>query len=715
MQVIRYLVVGFFLAAPGEVLAKNTQALVISLDVPEDRAPDWLCVVATESCKDASSCLAAELPDLGLEPHRDWRFGFEAAAPSRKLPLPVDAALRALRRPELSDRDNLCSREDQNGCRPEVDLRQFRTVGTPAHPSSLSGRVVCGARPGTRSGTPEPGKIRRVAFIGLTFGDPLKDTSGIQEINFVGTTANVTFERPLSRETVTFAQVVGGDYAPSEASAIGDNENVLVKLRPRCSRFVAELPGHVAPIGAVSIRGESLDLKCSAPKTSSRTLALEVPYASTSDEKELTVELATVPASVSEARWTEALPPVPLRLGVRSLQFSWQRPIGCLADRWSEPTPADEKTWSQSCPRATLSDSTICEVLSKDPPSPEAELPTCEYQCTIDARFDSPRLPIPVRFDRIRTKDAGARTEIIYSWSDQVTFSGQTLTSTVAPIDRRVMLEFSNPFGWNDSWGDRIDAIQIATGRSSEQIDLTGRPPGQPLPRWISLATPGRTCSDRVRVTVIGTRPHDEKTFEVDRGRIALRQSLEFRSRAHGYVVLGGGSSYEEVKKEVKSDTSMATAMLSERRSIHSGLDLSIGFQIGLPGSLSVNTEVLGRLFFASRVDENDVVTGTPFVQGELRIGLEWLIFRRFSIAGLVGLGLGTAVFASDRKGRAYRFSSPVEVDPMIFTVWPRRLWLLWGVGLRFHEDYVLPVCDPGQRGFKTEPFLVLGLRGLLG
>jgi hypothetical protein len=50
-----------------------------------------------------------------------------------------------------------------------------------------------------------------------------------------------------------------------------------------------------------------------------------------------------------------------------------------------------------------------------------------------------------------------------------------------------------------------------------------------------------------------------------------------------------------------------------------------------------------------------------------------------------------------------------LEIDPIIFTMSPRRLWLIWGIGIRAHGEYRDP--DRNQR----EPFITLKLRGLFG
>src|SRR5678815_1847063 len=90
----------------------------------------------------------------------------------------------------------------------------------------------------------------------------------------------------------------------------------------------------------------------------------------------------------------------------------------------------------------------------------------------------------------------------------------------------------------------------------------------------ISLATPGRTCSDRVRVAVIGTRPYDERSFEADRGRIHLGRVREFRPRAYGYVIGGAGVSAQFTRS--------ALPVASSPRFLQPTLDLGIGFQFAV-------------------------------------------------------------------------------------------------------------------------------------
>jgi hypothetical protein len=698
--------------------AAPTRALVVSLDVVEDRAPDWLCILTQVKCKAGGDCEIGELSaiEAALEDRGAGRYGFRSDAQLGKLPVGLTTALRALARPPPGE--DVCSREDHGGCTPEVDLRQFGRTPTPRLPSRLAGRIVCGIRQGAETpraptadadATAGSLKGRRVAFLALTFSDPTRPVSGIQDITFVGTTANVSFERALDASTITFVQVIGGDYAASESSAIGTHENVVVKLHPRCTRVLAEVPAHTAAIDSVSITSASLGTTCHASSPGSRTIVLEVPYISASEDKRMMVRYATRPQpTTSEVRWTDAAPPSPLRLGVRSIQFTWRRPPRCLAERWTEPTPAAERaTWSPSCPRATLAEFTTCTVISPEP-ADRGELAACEYRCDVEDKLDPLALPIAVRFDRIRWNPTTTQSEVLYSWPDQVGFSGQELTSVVAPADRRVMLEFEDPAAWLGERGDRLDAIRIVSGHSSDQLDLTrGNDEGRRSP-WVSLSTPGRTCSDRVRLAITGTRTYDETTFDADHARIRLTRPYDYRPRLRGYALAGVGVIYREL---LRGGTALG--------------DLGLGAQYDLGGPLSIDLEVAGQVtktFYRgiAIVDHAAPLVGVPYARFDVRGAVEWWAYRSLGVAAAIGGGFGTPLDLSDvHTVGTLRFSALAEVQPIVFTVSPRRLWLISGVGVRLFEEHMNYMTDftaSPTPGLEHVPqwYLLLRIRGAL-
>src|SRR5262249_9333469 len=149
-----------------------------------------------------------------------------------------------------------------------------------------------------------------------------------------------------------------------------------------------------------------------------------------------------------------------------------------------------------------LSDSTICSVSSPETADATDQPEACEYHCEIDNKLDAPTLPISVSFDRIRVNSIAHRSEIVYSWKDRIEYSGQELTSVVAPGDRRVMLDSPTPFAWKDRSGNKIDAIKFRDGESVSQISLSGLGVDQVPPPWVSLPTAGRSCTDGVRIAI---------------------------------------------------------------------------------------------------------------------------------------------------------------------------------------------------------------------
>lgn len=739
--------------------------LRISLDVPEERAPDWLCILTTVECHPATNCPdAANLPQFVslLKKRGRKHYGFSSPPPSiDKLPPRVGAALRALARPtgpdQTCDREHPeacppCSREDTGACAPELDLRPLDQAGvTAAGRTKLRGQIVCGgpqSAAGAAGDDDFSGKPvlagsftnRRVAFVALMFRDQIWDGAGIQAVKRVGTRATITFDRPILSSRIRFLQVLGGDYTASLSSELEIDQRVTLALRPRCTHVVAEVPAHTAtaPIASISLAINSLGasehgdpgpprapdlLTCRPDHADARTIPLELPLTSPSDEKRLIVTYGTPQATTSDVRWVGAAPPTPLKLGVRSIQFRWQRPIGCLAERWGEPTPAPKPVqWTASCPKATLSGLPPCEVISHEPPAGGAELEACEYRCEIGDSLEPLLLPVPVTFDRIRAApssgwSAGGQPEVVYSWHDQLEAAGQELTSVVAPADRRVMVEFGDPSAWKDRAGDKIDAIEVASGSSSNRLELMGRSQGDVPPRWVSLPTAGRMCTDRVRVAISGTRHYEAKTFDVKGGRIELTRPYDFRPHWMSYGLLGTGSQFRHMTSNVRSATFG---------------DLGLGFQRELDGlswfdlAWSLDVEVIGQL--THTLYEGIELPGGPqsdflpvaYLRFDGRVALEAWYLRRFGFAVAMGGGFGTPLDAGDaRVVGITQKSGLVEAQPLIFTMFPGQLWFIVGGGLRLGEQHMNYTTDftgsPAPiRERDLQAYVFLRLRGAL-
>lgn len=692
MRVTRLLVAGITLCAGAASTSHGGPAgwLVISLDVPEERAPARLCLLSHVMCgkKDGKPCdntarldsVAGFFDDRGELPSR-----FRENSESPDIPSEIADALRSLA--TAPSETHLCSGGGYGACAPEINLREFHQLsesGQPVLPLTLSGNVVCGSQRhaqgaahlrGDGSGASEPrderSRPQRVALLSLAFHEPVKD--GIDSIVLEGTVARVHLTRATSSGVTV--QVIGGNYAISEASSSAADQHANVRLQPRCNRIIAQVLAHKAQITGIEFERGEEHHTCAPNDPKASTIPVELPFTPAGEEKLLTVTYDG--GGTSEKRWFESVPLSPLRLSARSIKFSWRRPVGCLAERWSEPTPPKEADdWSPACPRATLSNATPCK---RDGETPEV----CRYRCDIKEQ-SATSLPVLVTFERVRSHP-GALSEVLYSWRDQVDFD-QELTSVVSPADRRVMLEFADPAQWKDRFGDEIDEILIHSGQSASQIDLlhldhTGLPPP-----WVSVPSAGRTCGDRVRVAIVGTWPYLERTFDVRDGRIELARSYTYRKRTLFYALAGTG----ELVRHWRSNARSAAFA-----------DLGLGLQIDLARwlrSLVLDVEATGQIthtFYEGIELSNQPAadfTAVPYLRFDLRVAVEWWWRRRVGVAVAGGVGLGTPLYPDDaRTVGALRRSELLELHPLLFALRPARLWFLAGLGRRGgeqHRDY---------------------------
>jgi hypothetical protein len=294
-------------------------------------------------------------------------------------------------------------------------------------------------------------------------------------------------------------------------------------------------------------------------------------------------------------------------------------------------------------------------------------------------------LPLDVAFERTRSHSDG-RSEVLYSWREQLNVADQTLTSVVPPGDRRVILEFPDPAQWKNQFGDAVDEIRVHIGQSASQIDLLDIDHNKAPPPWVSLPGAGRTCSDRVRIAIRGSWRYHEKTF--DGGRIELISPFEYRKRALFYGLAGTGELFRHLG--------------SNARGARFG-DLGLGLQIDPAQwlrslrSLMLDIEVTGQLthtFYEGIELANQPAadfTAVPYLRFDLRVALEWWGLRRVGLAAAGGFGVGTPWYSGDaRMVGALQRSELVELQSLLALL-PTRLWFLAGVGWRGgeqHRDY---------------------------
>lgn len=654
--------------------------LFISIDVEEERSPDWVCVVTktfvcpgtTTPTTNASEC--ATTPVADFERLVDTGTGTVAEKGT-------NGAAANLRRAHDDNLIDTCDDVNREACRP-----------TQKYGDLSNGHIVCG---GKKRRDPS-----RVLILGLTYNTPR--TPGVESVDLNGGNAvSLTLQTELPSSAVTFVHVLGGDFAPSIIPFVGDRESAVVRPNPRCSRFLATMPAHEDPIRDVSLSSSTVGRQvCVAREPLTTALPIELPYTPPNERKTLGIVYASNPETRSEATWNSSLPPNTIELGVRAIRFDWDLP-GCLSDVWPDddpppppPTPPHTQTWNAHCPQATLGTDTLCDV-TYVAPTRTSPIERCSYTCKVEFTRDPLKLPLPVRFDRLRMAEEKKPPETVYSWNDVLVFSGQHFRSSVAPADRKVTLEFENRNDWTDLAGDKLDAVRVINRGTSDQLELSDRNGAKP-PKWTALATPHRECTDQVRIAVFGTRVYNERARDVERGRLVLSDPYSYRSVVRPYLLLGAGLSYEDVPYLARPTIELGAGLQFDLKKFY---EYAWGLNRVRMGFLSFNVDAKAQLTniiyrgietppdregFADR----EQLESVTHVRVDFRAELEIAIWRRGGFGLAYGVGFATPLdYTHNAKVGRAQFSQTIEVNSSVVLL-PRKLWLIPHVGVRLGEQH---------------------------
>lgn len=679
--------------------AAKSQRLIVSLDVPADQSPEYLCIVSeSRSCPQGSEdsngdlireadCATRELADLqdiGSLP-ADLSVGdVPIAAPQKQAAVRhyknhsetvrLDSVLIAALQ-NASQRESAMCDERHEGCTARVRLSAFEK----------SGRIICG-----RDGAVIPSAHNgRVAIVSLSYHEG-EARSGVQRVELHGTNATLFLQQELAASNFAFAQVIGGDYAFSTVSSIGTNERIVVALHPRCTLFGAELPRRpvVAPLAQARIyldswgsKNDSKRIAQCIPNGSGTTLPINIPYIENPGTKRLIVHVAGNRDPIGlEATWSGPIPPSTLKLAHRNFEFEWRR--SCLAGEWpaSEPSTRDA-TWSARCPRATVEGVSVCSIVDQGD-----NKSFCKYRCNIAESIPALLLPVDIEFDRVRSQ--GDQDQIVYSWHDTVSFSGQELRSFVAPSERMITLEFADPTSWQDRAGDTLDAVRVtAPSGSRETIDLTTPGDRELLPSWIPISAPNITCSSRVSVSIFGASSYSERSFAVAGGRVVLGRPQGLRSRWHPMFMAGGG--VLGIPRERSS------ALYIPRRGTPY---VTVGgvaemYLDSLPAAVEFRALFdVSKTTFGICPDEtcsHDTTLGRAWY-GRANFGasLFWWVSRRLHAGAGVALGVGVPLFDDDISDvGSVRFSFVTELIDLQARL-GRNAWLDAAFGIRWGEEH---------------------------
>lgn len=734
---MRAVIVALVLAALwGNARADTTSAMSITFDVAEGREPEHVCVIAYYDCRARNNCQAdtlSTLLDAALDelPGANHVYQFKSKHLDKLRSADVKEAMKVLVDRSPTDR---CDAEDNTRCTADVRLEQFThqpsVSATQPLETPIAGRIICGGQAGARA-EPEAGRLHRVVLIGLSLGGQAISVAGISEVKLYGTTATVRFEAPVDAAMSASGQVIGGDYAFAQVP-LETAQHLRVRLQPRCSPVAVHLPSHVTNIVNVS----ALGARCTGPidpaawGQSARTLTVEVPHGATA-APQIKIGFVSrghppVPVDAqpddmtneAEARWFGDTPPPTAEAELRQLEFTWKRMRDCLSDRWPNYVDPAQRpvAWTASCPKATVAGVVGCEVSEVEDQQDAAF--ECRYTCKVHTATDAVKLPAEVKFERVRLTNRAVPTakdrqpsEVVYAWTDRLEIVGQSLRSTVAPQDRRLIVEL-DPAQWARESGNQIDALRIIVGGSSNEIQLAGEDDRSTLSPWYSIATPGRTCADRARIAVFGTRLFDERTIPLKTGELALDPPIKYRSVLHGYFALGTGVSYREFPT---AGTPLG--------SIGYGGQLDLAWPpIGGPSHWSFNFEgalALTRYFYRGIElpgAPSSPYHTVPYLRVDMRVGIESWSLRRLGWGVMTGIGLGAPAFYHDDPGVSSVKLSWTNEAHLIFTLSPHRVWLMVGLGLRLLERQIDYTTDffgqpPNDYRRSAEPSILATLR----
>ncbi|HWO17855.1 MAG TPA: hypothetical protein VNO30_03740 [Kofleriaceae bacterium] len=496
----------------------------MTLETPHEATPEIFCIIGEQRCDERHCSDLSEIKDV-MSFH-DNAISFSVPEPWDK---PVSASLKEALQ-ALSPRGT-SSRNGNKGqpcslCTPKVTQNVY--MGTAGEPR---GYVTC-----TKNGRPTNSDRVAVAFLRF---HKLNVPAPVNNLELLGNHVTVYFSKPVDIDDYELLSSLGGDYLAS-TEGLGTKERMVLPLHPRCTSSTLALPPGAETLAAealsATLDGEPVN-KCI--ETSAKAISAWLPHGTPGVQRTLRLAYASPAAAVAfEAGWTGRAPPEVLEARHRQLELSWRKDclVGALpAEAKPRSDSGSGSAWSAACPQASLPVAgAACEYLGETNQ-------LCRYRCAVAPGMPAFALPTPVRFDRYGLWRGGAEPEIrhAYSWEDTLRYSGQELTSFLAPADRKIVVELPDPAAWRSRPGDEIDHVEL---RSSSGITRTVGIQADP-PRWAIVSVPNATCSERFTVSVVGARTFDRVDQGLSQtGNLVLDSPRHYRDLFHWVVVVGGGA-----------------------------------------------------------------------------------------------------------------------------------------------------------------------------
>jgi hypothetical protein len=659
--------------------ADTTRKLIVTLDAPHESTPELFCIVGEQRCAERHCSSLSAFKEVMAFDDKTIRFGVPDAwsAPASK---PLEAALRALSPRSASSRDDRDKGQQCGLCTPEVTLLDL--MGTP---DALHGYVTC-ARNGRATNSD------RVAVAFLRFHKH-NVPAPVSHLELLGDHVTVYFSKPVDVDDYEFLISIGGDYL-ADTVGLGTKERMVLPLHPRCTSSTIALPARAETLAAetltATLDGEPVN-ECIEP--GAKSISAWLPYRPSGDLKTLRLAYASRATSVAyEARWTGRAPPELMEAQHRQLEISWRK--DCLVGALPAGSSA---AWSASCPRATLPVAgAACELLGSSDQH-------CRYRCAAASGMPAFALPTPVRFDRYGQWSSGEpEAREAYSWEDTLRYSGQELTSFLAPLDRKIIVELPDPAAWRSRPGNEIDHVELRSSSGvTRRVSIRTAPP-----RWAIISVPNATCAERFTVNVIGARTFDRVDQGLsETGNLVLDSPRRYRDLFHWIVVLGGGALLPRNQLVYQTE-----------RDAEPYGTVGAGFELYLQGPFADAFE-LTLLYEPTRTaygvvrlpsDRGDRLAKVPYHRGIVELAVtRWGRNREWQVGLMGGGGLGGPLSGDTEKVgtlRSFVFAGVLgRIKPSSLNA-----WIELNAGVRWREQHQFFGTDrngdPSPETFHGEP-----------
>lgn len=670
--------------------ADTTRKLIVTLDTPHEASPELFCIVGEQRCSERHCNSLSEIKDTMSFDGTTIRFDGTAlrGAPAHE---PLRHALTALSLRSPRSASSRAKGQQCRQCMPEVTRIEY--MGTP---DDLRGYITCAKNRRTTNSD-------RVAVTFLRF-HKLNVPAPVSHLELLGDHVTVYFAKPVEVDDYEFLISIGGDYL-ADTVGLGTKERMVLPLHPRCTSSTIVLPARARPrtpeVLSVTLDHEPMD-GCIEEREES--VSAWLPYRSSGDVKTLRLWYVSPTTSiVYETPWTERAPPELLAARHRELELSWRK--DCLVG--SLPASGSGSDWSASCPRAILpAVGGSCQLLS-------SSHERCRYRCAAVPGMPAFALPTPVRFDRFgrwssdepeEEEDGSDQPEArkAYSWEDTLGYSGQELTSFVAPHDRKIVVDLPDPEAWRSRFGNEIDRVELQSSSGVTRIVTMRAVP----PRWAIISVPNATCSERFTVTVHGARAFDRRDQALsDEGNLVLDSPRRYRDLFHWVVVLGGGALFPQNQRVYRTERNEEPFGV-----VGAGFERYIEWPA--PGAIEVTFlyELTRTAYGVVRLptDRGDRLAKIPFHRAIAELAAtRWGRNREWQVGLMGGLGIGGPLAGNTEKVGTLRSFVFAGVLGRI-KIFDWRTWIELNAGVRWGEKHQYfgtdEDGDPSPDVFHGEP-----------